>query len=155
MTGKTSRNVTQSDRRKGCGIKRIRNGFPWVHLSRFSIRAPPPTGGQPWPREGGFSSPPTAFGSSSRVDREASFGRNAPPLGTVRRGPGAYAITLIHEGASANCLVWPTMMILQLKAEAARIFLLDTTEKITLVLFSAMPETLRNGDITGPPRIVP
>ncbi len=67
-----------------------------------------------------------------------------------------YAITLIHEGLSANCMVWLTMTIAQLKDEAARIFSLDLGAEVTLVLFSSMPQTLRAGDdLTGPPRIVP
>ena len=112
----------------------------------------PPRGGHTWPREVGHFSPPAAFGSSSHVDWREPRSQEIP-LGSARGV--AYAITLIHEGVSANCMVWPTMMIAQLRAEAVRIFRLDQEAEIILVLFTAMPETLRGGNVSGPPRIVP
>jgi hypothetical protein len=41
------------------------------------------------------------------------------------------------------------MTVAQLKAEAARIFSLDLDAEVILVLFSAVPQTLKDGDTIG------
>ncbi len=138
---------------------------------RFSVGAsslqvvhlPPsvPSGGHPsWPRERPLL-PPRNVG----VEFEAPFtppvrtdgvGRNgASRTGEAWQDAGTFYIRLICAGDTVEHLVWPTMPISVLIAEAGEVFGLDPSW-ISLVLFSMTPVTLRSeSTISGPPLVAP
>ncbi len=135
--------------------------------SSFSDRAPPPAGGNTWPRNEQLSSSPRAEVlvmsgySPSSFPQHTMRSVNPPEPGRIGGSSfedfgdefTPYEIHLIFEGTIVSCRVWPTMSVMQLIMEAGRIFGIDPDE-IVLVLFTDVPASLhRDGFLSGPPRV--
>jgi hypothetical protein len=120
-----------------------------------------PVGGHVWPREEGYSPPVSQPVLAFRQDLHSGRGRS-PAQSSASSVPdrggssdvSTFEITLIHEGMTVCCTVSSRMSIHALHEEAARIFHLEVAE-VTLVLFCAVPVTLRKGLLSGPQRISP
>ncbi len=119
----------------------------------------PPLGGNVWPDEEGIV--PHRPVVSVVYGPGHTPGSPLPPPTRDNNRPylspqaGPFEIALIYEEHSVSHRVWPSMSIAQLLIDAGSIFGLDPSE-IVLLLFSALPVTLRrDGTISGPPVVLP